>query len=118
VEVTKDAERVGLMCKASYAAAGVTPETFDVMQQLASFMRESLGQMLGAGLKDVDDDAFAALDTLDGIDGVPVRILAFDEGKQVSETLITEIAAEGVPADRFKVPAGYQGGISLDGFDF
>ena len=115
-EATESGKRVALVCVADYGAAGVSRESFAVLGKLASFAKDSVGAMLPAGIE-VPDEGLAALDSLSDLNGVPMRVRAFEDGKLVGETVVQEIAEKDTPASQFAVPAGYQGGITIPDLD-
>lgn len=115
-EAIESGKRVALVCIADFGAAGVTRESFAVLGELASFAKDSVGAMLPAGIE-VPDEGLAALDSLSALEGVPMRMRAFDEGKLVSETVVQQIGTKDTAASQFAVPAGYQGGITIPNLD-
>ncbi len=114
VEVLRDGRRVAEVCRATFEDAGVPEKDFAIMRDLGGFLRDTVSQMVPGNLQQAQQDGFAALESMEGLDGIPMRVRAYDKDRAVSETLITSIAAERVEAAAFKVPDGYQGGFSLD----
>jgi hypothetical protein len=114
-EVVRGTERVALLCAAQPDALGLAPGDRDVLRRLSGFLREtveSISRLAPGAVRSEGVDALAAVDRLDG---VPVRVRAFDDGRAVSETLVTEVVTEDVDPARFERPEGYRGGFSLDG---
>jgi hypothetical protein len=109
-EVLRGAERVAEVCLADFAAAGVTRETFGVVRDLALFLRESVAAMAPRVFQ---KDGMEALDSFQQIDGVPLRVRAFEDGKPATETLVTGIEPRDFGSAEFEVPEGYRGGFSL-----
>ncbi|MCP3983698.1 MAG: hypothetical protein GY723_04880 [bacterium] len=104
-DVLKDGARVADVCKADFAAVGVVPETLDGLRQLAGFLRESLSALAPEGLRGRSLDA---LDSFDQLDGVPLRVRAYESGEPVRQSRITQIATRELSGRDFSVPEGYQ----------
>jgi hypothetical protein len=113
-EVVREGQRVALVCTASFQAAGVSAATFDVVRELAVFLRESVASLAPGTMR---QEGLDALEGVDRLQGVPLRVRAYEKGRLQSETVVKEIAEEAVPAARFDVPAGYRGGFSIGDLD-
>lgn len=110
-EVLKEGTRVADVCKADFSAVGVVPETLDGLRQLAGFLRESLSALAPEGLRGRSLDA---LDSFDQLDGVPLRIRAYERGEAVRQSRITEIETRELAGDAFAVPQGYEKSLGLN----
>ncbi|MBW2396999.1 MAG: hypothetical protein JRG95_22345 [Deltaproteobacteria bacterium] len=110
-EVLKEGTRVADVCKADFAAVGIVPETLDGLRQLAGFLRESLSALAPEGLRGRSLDA---LDSFDQLDGVPLRVRAYERGEAVRQSRITEIETRQLPSSDFAVPQGYQKTVGLN----
>jgi hypothetical protein len=113
-EVVREGQRVALVCTASFQAAGVSAATFDVVRELAVFLRESVASLAPGTVR---QEGLDALQGVDHLQGVPLRVRAYEKGRLRSETVVKEIVEEPVPATRFEVPAGYRGGFSIGELD-
>lgn len=109
-EVLRDGTRVADVCKAEYAEVGVAPETLDALRQLAGFLRESLSALAPKGLRGRSLDA---LDSFDHLDGVPLRVRAYEGGSAVRQSRMTDLATRSLPDSDFSVPAGYRKTVNI-----
>ena len=112
VEVMQGAERVAEACVARFQDAGVSAATFAVVRDLAAFLCESVSSMAPKALQ---QDGMEALDSFQQIDGVPMRVRAYEKGEAATETVVKRIEEQGFAAADFEVPEGYRGGFSLGG---
>jgi hypothetical protein len=112
LEVLRGVERVAEVCIAEFEAAGITRATFDVVRELALFLRESVAAMAP---RVFEQDGMDALDSFQQVDGVPLRVRAFEEGKPATETMVTAIEPRSFVGADFELPEGYRGGFSLGG---
>ncbi len=110
-DVLRDGTRVADVCKAEYAEVGVAPETLGALRELAGFLRESLAALAPEGLRGRSLDA---LDSFDHLDGVPLRIRAYESGTPVRQSRITDIVTRTLPKTDFAVPDGYTKSVGLN----
>lgn len=110
-EVLREGLRIADVCKADFSAVGVVPETLDGLRQLAGFLRESLSSLAPEGLRGRSLDA---LDSFDQLDGVPLRVRAYEGGQAVRQSRITEIETRELAGDAFAVPQGYEKTVGLN----
>lgn len=99
-EAFEDGQKDEELCA---AAPGSVPggdeviKTFREMSSMLSSFTETLGAHSGA-------EPWRDMET---INGVPILTRDFDDGKATSETRLTVVRKESVPASSFEVPAGY-----------
>lgn len=110
-DVLRDGTRVADVCKADFADVGVAPETLDALRELSAFLRESLSALAPAGLR---GRSLEALDSFGNLDGVPLRVRAYESGAPVRQSRVTDLATRALPAADFSIPDGYRKTVGLN----
>jgi hypothetical protein len=108
VELRRGKETVAVACTADWESAGVEPETFRPLQELGSFLQQTL-----SAIPVLPDDALRpgeldALEAIGRLEGVPLRIQIFEDGAPIREIRVTSIEQKSFAGESFEVPAGYQ----------
>jgi hypothetical protein len=104
--------RVADVCRASYADAGVSRESFAGVGEVQELLQGALAAFL-----DDDDrsEGLAALESFGRLDGVPMRVRAYNSaGNFASETLVTKIQRKALPKSAFQLPQGYRSKLSIN----
>ncbi len=109
-EILRDGTRVADICNAEFADVGVTPETLASVRQLAAFLREAVTSLAPSQVREPGLDA---LDSFDRLDGVPLRVRAYESGAAVRQSLVTDLESRDFPASDFDVPDGYAKKLGL-----
>ena len=104
-DILRDGERVADVCRAGFAEAGVSAETLGALRDLAGFLRNSIASLAPESVRSQGLDA---LDSFDRIEGVPLRVRSYKNGKPVRQSRVTELASRDFPASDFTVPGDYQ----------
>jgi hypothetical protein len=103
-EVRRGGSRRAEVCRSSFEAAGIAPETRDAVRALAG----SLGAVLPAlAPEHLRQDGVDALHAFSVLDGFPLRVRFYEAGTAIWETRVTEVAEREAPATAFDVPDGY-----------
>jgi hypothetical protein len=106
LEVYRGAAKQYEVCVADWQTAGVTKDDLAALRKVGSWQDEiRSGTPLAVGGAARGDDAMKLMDRLDG---VPVRVRGFREGKAASEMRVTKIEKTGLDATLFDVPPGYR----------
>jgi hypothetical protein len=111
-EVRRGGERRAEVCRASFEAAKVTPETRDALRKLAETLRSVVPALAPEAHR---QDGVDALHAFEGMDGVPLRVRLFQGGQEVFETRVTEVVERESPATVFDLPDGYERKLALGG---
>ncbi len=110
-EVLRDGERVADVCKAEFAALGVGADTLSAVGDLSAFLRETVTSLAP---KRIREEGLDALDSFERIDGVPLRVRAYEGGTAVRQSRIRDLEARDFPATDFRVPDGYSKQLGLN----
>jgi hypothetical protein len=105
-EVLVDGEKISEVWATSWKEAGVPKESLSMLYALTAFFEDlaSSNPMLGEALQ--SEGGF--MQGLDRIDGFPLRIVDFEAGEPVSESLVKSMSSEAIAPEVFEVPAGYR----------
>jgi len=110
LEVTRNGEKVAEVCRASYAAAGVPRARFAALRAMASFLRDSASALVPESLQ---QGGIGTLGSFDALDGLPLRIRAYQAGVLRLETEVVSLEEQKVSDSAFEIPAGYQPKITI-----
>jgi hypothetical protein len=103
-EVALDGVKDHEVCAAAPGSLPGGAEVLKTMREMGELMKgltEGLGQMAQGAATDTWAD-------LAKINGVPILTRDFENGKATSETRVSVIRSESVPASTFEVPKGYK----------
>lgn len=94
---------------ASYNTLGVTENQFAVMKQMMNYFKENLQEVValmptGGSFSQLNFDENSPILK----DGIPVKTIAYKDGKASNENIVESIAKQSISADKFKVPSGYK----------
>jgi len=94
-------QKTAEVCTVAPAALGFAMSDFEVTTQMAAFFSKMMPQAAGQifSIAKIEDQGFA---------GLPVRRVAFSDGKVTTTTEITDVSRQTFPDSIFAVPAGYQ----------
>lgn len=109
-DILRGGQRVADVCQAGFADVGVGPETLSALRDLAGFLRNSIASLAPESLRSQGLDA---LDSFDRLEGVPLRVRAYEDGKAVRQSRVTELASRDFPETDFAVPGDYQKQLGL-----
>ncbi len=104
-EVLRDGTRVADVCKAEFADVGVGQATLAAVGDLSVFLRETVTSLAP---KRIREEGLDALDSFERLDGVPLRVRAYEQGRVVRQSHIRELETLDLPASDFAVPSGYR----------
>jgi len=99
------------VCLASYADAGVSPESFAGVGEVQGLLQDALAVFLSA---DDHSEALAALESFGRLEGVPMRVRAYSGDSIESETVVTRIQRKDLPKSAFDLPEGYSVKLSIN----
>lgn len=105
LEVLEGEERVAELCGAEPDAAGLPPESFDAMREVARFAEETVGSLAPG---DLGRHGLALLQGAQDLDVVPLRVRAYQQGELASETQVEQVIREPMPPQAFRLPEGYR----------
>ena len=103
-EVRRGGARRAEVCRASFDAAKISDASRASVQALVATLRAVLPALAPEQLR---QDGVDALQAFASLDGVPLRVRLFEDGKPVWETHVTRIEAREPPATAFALPDGY-----------
>jgi len=111
-DVMRDGELVADVCKAEFADVGVGADTLSAVGDLSVFLRETVTSLAP---KRVRGQGLDALDSFERIEGVPLRIRAYEGGTPVRQSHVRDLEQRDFPDTDFSVPPGYsrQAGINV-----
>ncbi len=110
-EVLRDGQRVADVCRAEFSDVGLQPQTLDAVRGLATFLRETVTALAPDKVRNQGLDA---LDSFDRLDGVPLRVRSYEDGKPVRQSRVTNLEDQAFPGSDFEVPSGYNKEIGLN----
>jgi hypothetical protein len=102
-EQTEDGVRSGELCVAKTSAIKHGDEIMPAFRSMTDFMSKLFDSM--PMMRDVADSSLAVYDK---IDGVPVRMRDYSNGKLQSETIFKGASVQSMSKDFFGPPAGYK----------
>jgi hypothetical protein len=111
LQIYQGGRRVADVCRASYADAGVSRESFAGIGEVQELLQDALEAFL-----DDDDrsEALAALESFGRLEGVPMRVRAYSGDRIESETVVTKIQRKALPKSAFELPQGYHAKLSIN----
>ena len=108
-EVHVEGALAATFCEARLVDAQVPPAALAPVRSLSAFSREVsplIPDRIRAG-------GLAALDLFDRVEGVPLRVRAFQGGAVRREAVVTEISQADPPDGAFDIPDGYRSDIVI-----
>jgi hypothetical protein len=90
---------------ASWSDAGIPKDSFDVFKRMAAFYQKLFDA--NPFLRQAAGDA-GLFDGADQVDGFPVLVRTFEDGKPTQEMRFQKAESRRIDAARFEVPAGYE----------
>lgn len=108
VELRRGKETIAMACTADWESAGVEPESFRPIQELGSFLHQTLSVLPVFPDDSIRPGELDALDAIGRLDGVPLRIRIFEAGAPFREIRVTSIEPKSFGGEIFEIPAGYQ----------
>jgi hypothetical protein len=110
VQVSRGGERVADVCRASYAEAGVTADTFAAVREVQELLRSTLGGLVS---DEVRSEGLDAIESFGRIEGIPLRVRAYRKGEIQSETLVTSFSQRSLAEGDFALPDGYTPKVTI-----
>jgi len=110
VQVSRSGERIADVCRASYADAGVSAETFAAVREVQQLLQSALGGLVS---DDVRSEGLGAIESFGRIEGIPLRVRAYRKGEIQSETLVTDFSQRALADGDFAVPEGYRPKLTI-----
>ncbi len=94
---------------ASFKTLGVQESQFAVMKQMMDYFKQNLKEVVallpsGGSFSQLGFDENSPVLKA----GIPVKTIAYKEGKPTDENLVESVKEQAIPDDEFKVPAGYR----------
>jgi len=111
LEIYQGGKRIADVCRASYADAGVSRESFAGVGEVQELLEGALAAFLGG---DDRSEALAALVSFGRLEGVPMRVRAYGADGFESETVVTRIQRKALPKSAFDLPDGYRAKFSIN----
>jgi hypothetical protein len=110
-ELLADGEKQSDVWAAPWKDAGLPKESFEVLRKFSTFFQNmaSANPLFARAMKSQG----GALQGLDRIEGFPVRVVDYDDGKVSTETTTKSYEEKKVDPSMYQVPAGY----TRKGFD-
>lgn len=105
----KDGDKMLQMNIASYTTLGVSESEFAVMKEMMNYFKQNLQEVVallptGGSFSQLNFDENSPILK----DGIPVKTIAYKEGKAANENIVESLSKKSISADQFKVPAGYK----------
>jgi hypothetical protein len=110
VWVSRAGERIADVCRASYADAGVSADTFAAVREVQQLLQSALGGLVS---DEVRSEGLDAIESFGRIEGVPLRVRAYRKGEIQSETLVTSFSQRALGDGDFAVPEGYRPKVTI-----
>jgi hypothetical protein len=111
LQIYQGGRRVADVCRASYADAGVSRESFAGIAEVQKLLEDALAAFLGEGDR---SEALAALESFGRLEGVPMRVRAYSGDGFESETVVTKIQSKDLPKSAFELPQGYRAKLTIN----
>ena len=111
LEIYQGGRRVADVCRASYADAGVSRESFAGVGEVQELLQDALAAFLDDGDR---SEALTALESFGRLEGVPMRVRAYGADGFESETVVTKIQRKALPKSAFELPEGYPAKIRIN----
>jgi hypothetical protein len=111
LQIYQGGRRVADVCRASYADAGVSRESFAGVAEVQKLLEDTLAAFLGEGDR---SEALAALESFGRLQGVPMRVRAYSDDGFESETVVTKIQSKDLPKSAFELPQGYRAKLTIN----
>ncbi len=103
-DLLRGGTKVADLCKAEFSEAGVDPASLASVQRLAAFLGEAVRSIAPSGMQGRGLDA---LDSFTRLDGIPMRVRAYEKGVPVRQSIVTELATPNFADADFALPEGY-----------
>jgi hypothetical protein len=111
LQIYQGGRRVADVCRASYADAGVSRESFAGVGEVQELLQDALAAFLDDGDR---SEALTALESFGRLEGVPMRVRAYGADGFESETVVTKIQRKALPKSAFELPEGYPAKIRIN----
>jgi hypothetical protein len=111
LEIYQGGRRVADVCRASYADAGVSRESFAAIGEVQELLQDALVAFLN---DDGRSEALVALESFGRLEGVPMRVRAYGGDGVESETVVTKIQRKAFPKSAFDLPDGYRAKLRIN----
>lgn len=111
LEVYQGGKRVADVCRARYADAGVSRESFAGVDEVRELLQGALAAFLDQGAR---GEALMGLESFGCLDGVPMRVRSYRGGELESETVVTKIGSRPLSKSDFELPEGYRPQITIN----
>lgn len=108
VELRRGEETIAMACTADWESAAVEPETFRPIQELGSFLHQTLSVVSVFSDDSIRSGELDVLGAIGRLDGVPLRIQIFQAAAPIREIRVTSIEPKSFGGEIFEIPAGYQ----------
>jgi hypothetical protein len=105
LEIHRSQETIAMACTADWERAGVERETFRPIQELGTFLRQTLSALPG---NPIGREGLDALGAFGRLGGVPLRIRIFEAGAPTREIRVISMERKTFARETFEVPAGYE----------
>jgi hypothetical protein len=109
LELWESGARRAEICEAPPGAAGVPPEALATVRELIAFGADVADLIPGS----LGGENLAALEGVERIKGVPLRVRAWPRNEPASESRIVRAIPRDYPAEHFQAPAGYRPGLGI-----
>jgi hypothetical protein len=103
--------RIADVCRASYADAKVERASFAAVRDLERLLGGSLTALLPPEAR---EDGAAAIESFARLDGVPMRVRTYEDGRFQSETTVKSVKKTAFPKGSFELPGGYAPQFSIN----
>ena len=111
LEIFQGGQRVADVCLASYADAGVSGESFAGVGEVQELLQGALAAFLDEKGR---SEALVGLESFGRLDGVPMRVRSYGDGKVDSETVVTKIQSKALPKSAFELPEDYNAKLTIN----
>jgi hypothetical protein len=111
LQIYQGGSRVADVCLASYSDAGVSRESFTGIAEVQELLQQALAVFLNA---EDHSEALAALESFGRLEGVPMRVRAYDGDSVGSESVVTRIQSKDLAKNAFDLPEGYSAKLSIN----
>jgi hypothetical protein len=111
LQIYQGGRRVADVCRASYADAGVSRESFAGIGEVQELLQNALAAFLDDGNR---SEMLAALESFGRLEGVPMRVRTYRDDRIENETVVTKIQRKALPKSAFELPQGYRAKLTIN----
>jgi hypothetical protein len=111
LQVLAAGARIADVCRASYADAKVDPASFAAVRDLQKLLGGSVTALLPPEAR---EEGAAAIESFAQLDGVPMRVRTYEDGRFESETTVKSVKKTILPKNAFELPGGYAPQFSIN----